>query len=469
MPFDGHARPFDQAFTKRVHGTVSPRLRAFNLIDRCLVHAYNQSMMSLHPIILAGDSGTRLWPTSRESIPIPSLGVAGEYSMLQETMLRLNDMENVSPPSIICNEEHRYLVAEHSRQIGILPASIILEPEGRNTAPALALAALSLRDQATLPGALDPVMLVLPADHVIRDVRNFQAAVLKGVDLAATGGLVTFGVVPTAPKTGYGYIRKGSAFDSGLAVTHSRDQLSNEDELRNAATFWLDSFVEKPDEATAARMLESGAYLWNSGIFMMRASVWLEQLEIYRPDIAQACRIAYDNGSRDGDFYRPNSDDFLACPSDTIDYAVMEKVAGGHDASGSSSSYGATAASSPPSCVVIPLDAGWSDVGAWSAFWEEYPQDEHGNVIQGEVYVDATHNSLLIGRDRLVAAVGLDDVIIVETADAVLVAHKDRVDDVKSLIAMLTDDHENHRTVQRPWGSYETIDFGQRSQVNRPT
>jgi len=297
-------------------------------------------------------------------------------------------------------------------------------------------------------------MLVMPADHVIRDISAFQSVVRQGALLCQQRSLVTFGVVPTSPRTGYGYIRKGPPLDS--------------DKYNNGATHFLSdviphriaAFVEKPDQVTAQAMLETEEYLWNSGIFMMRASVWLEQLEKYRPDIAEVCAIAHARGEEDGDFYRPASDVFISCPDDSIDYAVMEK-AGGIQSGG------------PPECVVLPLDVGWSDMGAWSALWEESEHDSQGNVIRGDVLACSMKNSLLIGQHRLIAAVGLEDVIVVETPDAVLVVSKNHVQDVKALVEQLKRDgrpeHENHRKVHRPWGSYEVVDAGPRFQVKRLT
>ncbi|MCI0439099.1 MAG: mannose-1-phosphate guanylyltransferase/mannose-6-phosphate isomerase [Chloroflexi bacterium] len=397
--------------------------------------------MGLHPVILAGGSGTRMWPLSRELYPKQFLPLVTERSMLQETLLRLDGIEGLEPAVVVCNEEHRFLVAEHARQLGKALASIVLEPQGRNTAPALALAALSLA------GYGDPVMLVTPADHVIRDSQAFQNAVRRGIALASEGCLVTFGIVPTGPETGYGYIKRGEAFQSQGASGLGR------------APFTIAAFVEKPDEPTARRMLETEDYFWNSGIFMMKVSVWLEQLGIHRPDIAEVCKAAHAAGGRDGDFFRPDKKLFLDCPGDSIDYAVMERVAGKNG--------------SAPPCVVVPLDAGWSDLGAWSSLWEEGDKDADGNVVRGDVYAHLMRNSLLISSHRLLAAVGLEDVIVVETADAVLVAHKDSVQDVKALVARLKTEarteQENHRKVHRPWGSFETVDIGPRFQVKRLT
>jgi mannose-1-phosphate guanylyltransferase/mannose-6-phosphate isomerase len=377
-------------------------------------------MMQLHPVVLSGGSGTRLWPLSREHYPKQLLGFVGNQTLLQQTIQRLDGLDGVAAPLVVCNEEHRFLVAEQVRALGRQTARIILEPTGRNTAPALTLAALGLTDKNT-----DALMIVMPADHVIRDVAAFHQAVREATRLAEAGSLVTFGIKPSAPETGYGYIRKGA----GHKVAE---------------------FVEKPDTATAQRYLDSGEYLWNSGMFVMRASVWLEEIERLRPDILSACRDAMINGANDADFFRVKKESFTACPSDSVDYAVMEKT---------------------DRAAVVPLDAGWSDIGAWSALWQVSPQDAAGNVLQGDVYALDTSNALLISQSRLLAAVGLKDTIVVETPDAVLVAHKDHAQRVKDVVAYLKkqsrNEHLDHRRVYRPWGTYEGVDAGERFQVKR--
>lgn len=399
--------------------------------------------MPLYPVILAGGSGSRLWPLSREFYPKPFLTVASQHSMLQATLLRLDGIQGLAPTIIVCNEEHRFLVAEHARQVGAPPSTIVLEPVAKNTAPALALAALTLISVAG--DSSDPLMLVLPADHVIDDIPKFQSAVALGARLADQKCIVTFGIVPTAPKTGYGYIEKGEPY----ALDRGRPD-----------AFLLKSFVEKPDYDRASKMIQSGEYLWNSGMFMMSASIWLQQLERFCPDIVEASRQAYESGVRDGDFYRPDPGLFADCPSDTIDYAVMERIVG--ESVGNS-----------PDTVVVPLDAGWSDVGAWSAFLDVSPRDKTGNVVDGDVYMHDMRDSLVIGQHRLVVAVGLQDVIVVETADAVLVAHSDQVESVRDVVARLKEERrceqENHRRVHRPWGWYETVDSGPGFQVKRLT
>jgi mannose-1-phosphate guanylyltransferase/mannose-6-phosphate isomerase len=385
-------------------------------------------MSRIVPVILSGGSGTRLWPLSREHYPKQLLPLIGERTMIQETALRLDGSSEQAPVLVVCNEEHRFLVAEQLRQIDMVPQGILLEPFGRNTAPALTVAALALVTQ-------DPnvVMLVMPADHVIRDLVAFRAVVQKGKDEARNGKLATFGVVPTHPETGYGYIHMGPLQKSGNA-------------------FQIEQFVEKPDAAMARGYLESGEYLWNSGIFMMTAASWLDEIKRYRLDIADACIKAWNDGKQDMDFFRVGKAAFDHCPSDSIDYAVMEKTA---------------------NAVVIPLDAGWSDIGSWSSLWEVGHRNADGNVMQGDVMAVNTSNTLLHAQHRFVAAVGLKDIIVVETADAVLVAHKDHSQQVKNVVAELKKknryEHLMHRRVNRPWGHYENIDMGERFQVKRIT
>ena len=389
--------------------------------------------MNLQPLILCGGSGSRLWPLSREQYPKQLLALAGGDTMLQASALRLqfpapDSHYKVLAPLIVSNEEYRFITAEQLRQINVVPAALILEPAGRNTAPAVTLAAL-----ATLESGEDPVLVVMPADHVIGDQDAFIAAVKEGAQHAMAGKLVTFGIVPTHPETGYGYIRLGDPLSGGSA----RD---------------ITSFVEKPDSAVAQQYVRSGEYLWNSGIFMMRASVWLEQLGIYRPDILNGCRSAFAERTQDNDFLRVNRKKFLDCPADSIDYAVMEKLPQGLG-------------------VVIPLAAKWSDVGAWDALWQILPKDEAGNSSRGDVIAIATRSSLIISQSRLVACVGLDDTVVVETPDAVLVARKDRVQEVKQIVAKLKQEKRSeanaHRKIYRPWGYYDSVDGAARFQVKR--
>lgn len=395
----------------------------------------------LIPVILSGGSGTRLWPLSREQHPKQFLPIVGEETLLQETVRRLQGLQlpgekaGANAPVVVCNEEHRFLVAEQLRAIDCEPAGIILEPQGRNTAPALTVAALQVAEQQ-----VDAILLVLPADHVIRDSGALHSALLEGYRQAEQGALVTFGVVPTAPETGYGYIRSGAPIGDGGARK-------------------LAAFVEKPDRETAERYLAEGGYLWNSGMFMMRASQWLHAIETFRPEIIEACRAAVADASRDYDFTRLGREQFCSSPSDSIDYAVMEKVV--------------TDGGEGLSSVVIPLDAGWSDLGSWPALWELQEKDANGNVMKGDVIAHATRNSLLLSQGRLLAAVGVEDLVVIETPDAVMIGHKDSAQQVKLIAQQLKsaerDEHAIHRCTHRPWGSYECIDDGDRFKVKRIT
>jgi len=387
----------------------------------------------LIPVILSGGSGARLWPLSRELYPKQLLPLVGKGTMLQETLARLVDVQDVGAPIIVCNESHRFLVAEQMLQTGVQPHAILLEPTGRNTAPAIAVAAMAALSDEPQPGkrTSDPLLLILPADHVIRDVAAFRRAVEIGRKGAEEGKLVTFGVVPTKPETGYGYIRRGQG---------------------EGPVFPLAQFVEKPDRATAQQYLDSGEYFWNSGMFLLRASIVLEEMRSLAPDIYRACAQAYTHATRDLDFTRLPAKEFGECPSDSFDYAVMEKTARG---------------------AVVPLDAGWSDVGSWSALHEAIAADEDGNVRIGDVLTTDSHGCYLQSTSRLVAAVGLKDHVVVETKDAVLVAPKSRVQDVKELVNQLKKqgryETSLHREVFRPWGSYDSIDSGERFQVKRLT
>ena len=401
--------------------------------------------MPLHPVILAGGSGTRMWPLSRESYPKQFLRLMGPHSLFQDTVLRLDGIEDIAPPLTVCNEEHRFLVAEHMRQLGKESLAIALEPVGRNTAPALTLAALMLLDDDESFSQGDPVMLILPADHIIQKVERFQELVRHGAELAMSNCIVTFGILPDSPRTGFGYIRKGQLHSNGYG----------------GPCYGVAEFVEKPELAAAQEMLKSEQYLWNSGMFMMRPSVWMRELRRQRSDIADACVAAYASLKRDGEFYRPSATRFAECPSESIDYAVMERATG------------SIARDDFAECLVLPSEIGWSDLGAWSSLWEESESDERGNVIIGDVYARSLENSLVISQRRLVATVGLQDVIVIETADAVLAAHKEHVQEVKELVENLKNDgrreQENHLKVNRPWGSFETIDEGDRFQVKRLT
>jgi len=384
------------------------------------------SSQSLLPVIMAGGSGTRLWPLSRTLYPKQFLTLTGSNSMLQDTVARLQELENKAP-ILICNEEHRFIVAEQLRQRHFEHGGIILEPAGRNTAPAIALAAL----HATAQGD-DPLLLVLAADHVIQNQANFIQAVQQAIPQAAAGKLVTFGIVPHAPETGYGYIRQGKPV--------------------SAEAYQVAAFVEKPDLATAEAYLASKEYYWNSGMFMFRASRYLEELAAHRPDILAACRQAMQGVHHDLDFLRLNEAAFLACPDDSIDYAVMEKT---------------------KDAVVVPMDAQWSDVGSWSALWEVNDKDQDGNAIRGDVLTTQTRNSYIYAQHKLVSTVGVDDLVIVETKDAVLVANKNNVQDVKSIVSQLKaanrSEHLQHREAYRPWGSHDAISDGERFHVKKVT
>ena len=396
----------------------------------------------IQPVVLSGGSGTRLWPLSREKYPKQLLPLIGEDSLLQATVRRVEGIAGIeqAAPLVVCNEEYRFVIAEQLRVMG-KPGTVVLEPLGRNTAPALTIAA-----QAAMKNGADPVLLVMPADHVIVDTQAFQAAVRAGAALAADGAVVTFGITPDAPETGYGYIQSGASHAAGAASGAKR----------------IARFVEKPNLPTAQAYVAEGSYLWNSGLFMMRASVWLKALAVCRPDILSACQAAWDAGQTDGEFVRVGKEAFSACPSDSIDYAVMERIAAADSAAG-----GQTL----PVGIVIPLSAGWSDVGAWEALWQVLPKDTDGNVAQGDVLMQDSRNTLALSEGRLIACVGVDDLIVVETADAILVAHKNKTQDVKKIVDRLKaagrTEGQIHRKVFRPWGSYDSVDAGPRFQVKR--
>ena len=403
--------------------------------------------MDIQPIILSGGSGSRLWPLSREHYPKQLLPLIGELSLLQETLNRLDGFNkaeqresaaDLRPPLIVCNEQHRFLVAEQARQIGKTPEKIILEPFGRNTAPALTLAALSVIEENN-----DVILLVMPADHVIQDSIKFHHAISTATKLAEEGNIVTFGIKPTGPETGYGYIK----------VAQTTDHFSPQE------NYFIESFVEKPNLEQAVQYVSSGNYLWNSGMFIMQASTWLAAIDRYRSDIKAACEMAISNGYRDMDFFRVDAKQFEKCPGDSIDYAVMEKIV--HDESHDINTR----------AVVVPLDAGWSDVGAWSALWEVGERDGDGNVVKGDVYTHDSKNNLVTAENRLVTVVGVENHIIVETADAVMVVHKEKSQDVKHVVDWLKaqNRHESlfHQRVYRPWGSYEGVVAGERFQVKR--
>ncbi|UXB16574.1 mannose-1-phosphate guanylyltransferase/mannose-6-phosphate isomerase [Stenotrophomonas maltophilia] len=380
-------------------------------------------MTPIVPVILSGGSGTRLWPLSREAYPKQFLPLVGDDTMLQATWKRVASIAGAAP-IVVANQEHRFMAAEQLRECKVLPQALILEPVGRNTAPAIAIAALQ-----ALANGKDALLLVLPSDHVVRNEAAFHAAVKQAAIAAETGKLVTFGIVPTAPETGYGYI-KAAAGEGVRAV---------------------DRFVEKPDLATAEQYVASGEYFWNSGMFLFKASRYLKELEALQPEILAACRQALDKAARDNDFIRLDAEAFAASPNDSIDYAVMEKTA---------------------DAAVVPLDAEWNDVGSWSALWEVSDKDADGNACHGDVIALDCKNSYAYGN-RLIAMVGLQDIVVVETDDAVFVGHKDRVQDVKEIVGQIKRDGRSeaaaHRKVYRPWGAYDSIDNGARFQVKRIT
>jgi len=380
------------------------------------------------PVILSGGAGTRLWPLSRELYPKQLLALIGERTMLQQTALRLAGL-SATPPVIVCNEAHRFLVAEQLRQLNIEPRAMVLEPFGRNTAPAIALAAHAALKAAVNDPEADPVLLVLPADHVIRDVPAFQKAVRAALPAAEQGKLVTFGIVPNAPETGYGYIQRGEV---------------------GSGTHRIARFVEKPSADKAEQFVKAGDYYWNSGMFMFRARRYLQELERWAPEISKVCASAAAEAKSDLDFTRIDPKTFESCPSDSIDYAVMEKTT---------------------DAVMVPLNAGWSDVGSWAALHGACEPDGRGNVTRGDVIAEDSNGCYLYSESRLLAVVGLQEHVVIETKDAVLVAPKDRVHDVKKLVFRLKErgryEHSLHREVFRPWGSYDSIENGPRFQVKR--
>ena len=379
------------------------------------------------PVILSGGSGTRLWPLSRALRPKQLLSMTSNYTMIQDTVSRLAGVVELAAPIVVCNEEHRFTIAEQMREIHITPSSIILEPFGKNTAPAVAISALQAQKQNE-----DPVLLVLPADHVIENTQAFHQAIATGYKAAQNNKLVTFGIVPNNPETGYGYIKSGAKTSDGV--------------------YKVDAFVEKPDSITAQSYLDEGNYYWNSGMFMFKASKYLDELKQHNSSMLKFSKAALDAAHIDMDFTRLDKDAFAQCPSDSIDYAVMEKT---QDA------------------AVIPVDIGWNDIGSWSALWDVGASDESGNVTHGDVILHDSTNSYVHSDSRLVTVVGLNDHVVVETADAVLVAHRDRSQDVKEIVEKLKkanrDEAIIHNKAYRPWGAYECIDYDARFQVKRIT
>lgn len=381
----------------------------------------------LHPVILSGGVGSRLWPLSREHYPKQLLALASEQTMLQSTITRLGKLPDLAPPIIVCNEDHRFLVAEQLRCIQIKPSAILLEPVGRNTAPAIAIAAF-----AALEKDPNAILLALPADHLIQKNDIFQEVINQAFLLANQELLITFGIVPTKPETGYGYIKRGEQ------ITQQIHKVAQ--------------FIEKPNLETAEKYLETGEYFWNSGMFLFKAQTYLEELKQFEPQIFDICQKAFDKLSLDlnSDFVRVDEEIFKQCISKSIDFAVMERTS---------------------KAAVVSLDAGWSDIGAWSALWEIGEQDAQGNIVQGDVFAEKINNCYLRSEYRLLAALGIENLIVVETADAVLVAHKDYAQNVKNVVEHLKKTKRNeadlHRKVFRPWGSYESIDSEQRFQVKR--
>ncbi len=375
------------------------------------------------PVILSGGSGTRLWPLSRGQYPKQFLPLVSEHTMLQETMLRLAGLSDVKAPIAVCNEDHRFMMAEQLWEIGVKPAAIILEPVGKNTAPAVAMAALSAKSR-------DEVLLVLPADHVITDIGSFHLAIVQAAELARQGYLVTFGIEPRHPETGYGYIMK--------------------DSIKQGNAYKVAAFVEKPDASTAKNYVKSGDYLWNSGMFAFTAGNFLDELEKFNPVMLSACKQALSAAKIDLDFIRLDKAIFSTCPADSIDYAVMEKT---------------------DKAVVIPLDAGWNDVGSWSALWDVTEKDAFGNAISGDVLTVDTKNSYIFSEHKLVTVIGVDNLVVVETKDAVMIAAKDRVQEVKQVVDQLKllrrDEAQVHRKAYRPWGHYDSVDSGDRHQTKR--
>lgn len=381
----------------------------------------------LYPVILSGGSGTRLWPLSRAALPKQLLPLLTEQTLFQETVKRIVDLPDAAAPLIISNQEHRFMIAEQLRAMDVRPTAIVLEPSGRNTAPAIAVAALSIQQQDP-----DALMLVLPADHLIGDVAAFHLAVAHAAQIAAQGYLATFGIVAKTPDTGFGYIRQGDALPGHTHGYHVRE------------------FVEKPDLATAGQYVASGEYYWNSGMFLFKVSDILEELRRLRPDILDACSAALAQAKNDLDFVRLDETAFNSCPSESIDYAVMENT---------------------DKAAVVPADIKWNDIGAWNSIWEVSEKDAANNVIRGDVIIEDANHNLIRAESRLVVALGVENLMIIETADAILIAPRDRAQDVKLIVDKLKQqsrsEHLYHERVYRPWGWYEGIDAGSRFQVKR--
>ncbi|MFS2127711.1 mannose-1-phosphate guanylyltransferase/mannose-6-phosphate isomerase [Pseudomonas sp. Pseusp97] len=380
------------------------------------------------PVILSGGSGSRLWPLSRKQYPKQFLALTGDHTLFQQTLERLV-FEGMEPPVVVSNQEHRFIVQEQLEALNLKTQSILLEPFGRNTAPAVAIAAMKL-----LAEGRDELLLVLPADHVIDDQRAFQRALALATNAAEKGEMVLFGIPANRPETGYGYIKAGD--ERGLPDGVIR----------------VERFIEKPDEARAQQFVEDGGYFWNSGMFLFRASRFLEELKKHDADIYDTCLLALERSQHDGDLINIDAATFECCPDNSIDYAVMEKTR---------------------RACVVPLAAGWNDVGSWSSIWEVHDKDADGNVTMGDVTVHDSHNCLVHGNGKLVSVIGLEDIVVVETKDAMMIAHKDRVQDVKKVVNQLDaagrTETQNHCQVYRPWGSYDSVDMGGRFQVKHIT
>lgn len=392
-----------------------------------LSHFNAMNCSAITPVILSGGAGTRLWPLSRSDYPKQFFSLSSNRSLFQDTLLRVNGIPKALPPMVVCNEGHRFLIAEQAQAIELTLSAILLEPTAKNTAPAITLAALKGREDGA-----DPLLLVLPSDHVIADEAAFHAAVGQAASLAQAGHLVTFGILPTHPETGYGYIQAGAALvEGGLQVAR---------------------FVEKPNRDIAQSYLDAGGYFWNSGMFLFKASAYLDELGAHNPAMLQACTAALAAAKNDLDFCRVDAEAFAACPADSVDYAVMEKT---------------------QRAAVVPLDGGWNDVGAWPAVWQVNPHDAQGNASHGDVLLHESTNSFVYSKSRLVCLLGVGNLTVVETPDVVLVAHNDRAQDVKRLVDHLKTQNRNeatmHRQVYRPWGNYDSIDEGKRFKVKRIT
>ena len=383
--------------------------------------------MKIVPVILLGGSGTRLWPVSRKNHPKQFLNLTGDKTLLQATLSRLEGIDGLESSIVVCNEKHRFTAAEQLMEMNREMGDIILEPVGKNTAPAVAIAALRAQEKHD-----DALLLVLPADHVIKNTESFQKTVKLAADAALKDNLVTFGIVPTKPETGYGYIKHGVAISNNL--------------------YKVDKFVEKPDLLTAQSYIESGEYYWNSGMFLFKSTLYLKELEQFRPEILTCCKDALSQSEHDLDFIRLHKSSFEACPSDSIDYAVMEETR---------------------NAVSVPLSAGWNDVGSWDALWEIEEKNTEGNVLQGDVLTHNSQDCLVKAENKLVTLVGVNNLVVIETKDAVLVANKNTVQDVKSIVQKLCADNRSeaalHREVYRPWGKYDGVDMGERFQVKRIT